>query len=382
MYNASNAFHYAVEHGAHQIALMIFDDAVFTNDDIDVSKGIEFKDIFNSEEDLAIGQAVSKEIQFSIFNNSGLLNEYQYGDFLATIGAQISTSTVTANGIVQANSGSHSYVAYNSPPYLKRDGVNLVTQPEYKVVSILIYDGKVICRMSNGVEIAYSDSTGEVDTSVDLNEFMLDKMGKWEGKGICYSNRILKIWEGTVLRTYEFVPLGYFSAERPKVPDVNKIDFTCYDYMQTRFDKDMPTAAQLNLTYPATIGELFESLCTYANVQYRTSTFINSTATISEEPEDFQSVTMRDVIGWIAEASASNACFDRDGYLIMDWLKDTDTEIDEHGYVEFQPYWYETQKITDVVNRASNGEYNYRYGTGGELGAYLIQDNPLLRGVQ
>ena len=44
MYQASGAFHYAVEHGAHQIALMIFNDAVFTNANIDVVSGIEFNE--------------------------------------------------------------------------------------------------------------------------------------------------------------------------------------------------------------------------------------------------------------------------------------------------------------------------------------------------
>ena len=47
MYSASDAFHYAVKNGAHQIALLIFDDAVFTNDDINVSAGIELNDVFN-----------------------------------------------------------------------------------------------------------------------------------------------------------------------------------------------------------------------------------------------------------------------------------------------------------------------------------------------
>ena len=99
MYLASNAFHEAVANGAHQIALLIFDDAVFTNDDIDVSAGIEFHDYFNTAEDLSVGQALSNEISFSIFNDEGLLNEYEFGEFLATIGAQTGNETITASGI-------------------------------------------------------------------------------------------------------------------------------------------------------------------------------------------------------------------------------------------------------------------------------------------
>ena len=89
MYSASNAFHNAVKNDAHQIALLIFDDAVFTNDDIVVTNGIEFNDYFNTDENLSIGQALSNEISFSIFNDPRLLNNYTFGDFTATIGAQI-----------------------------------------------------------------------------------------------------------------------------------------------------------------------------------------------------------------------------------------------------------------------------------------------------
>ena len=67
MYPASEEFHTAVANGAHQIALMIFDSvlddskAVFTNDDINVSAGIEFNEYFNTEEDISIGKALSNE---------------------------------------------------------------------------------------------------------------------------------------------------------------------------------------------------------------------------------------------------------------------------------------------------------------------------------
>ena len=381
MYQASSAFHYAVEHDAHQIALLIFNDAVFTNANIDVVSGIEFNDLFNAEKDIAIGQATSNELKFKVFNENGMLDEYEFGDFLATIGAQISTSTVTANGIVQANSGSHTYVAYNSSPYLKRDGVSVSSQPTEKIVSILIYNGNVYCLLSGGAVIGYKDSTGERDDSITLNEFMASQLIKWTGKGIHYANKILKIWEGTKLKTYEFVPLGWFTAKRPNVPTVHTISFTCYDFMQ-KFEIDMPTAADMNITYPISFGGLFEAMCDYVGVSYRTSTFINSTAVIQSEPEDFATVSMRDVLSWIAEAAASNICFDRDGYLVMDWIKDTDIEIDEHMYKEFQPYWYETATIKGVVNRASNGEYNNQVGVGFSTEKYLIQDNPLLRGVE
>lgn len=381
MYNASTAFHTAVANGAHQIALLIFQDAVFTNADIDVSRGISFNDYFNTEDDIAIGQVLSNQLEFSLFNDVGALDEYGFGEFTATIGAQIGESTVPSSGGVQAQSGTHVYVGKSTQPYLTIDGETPASAPQSAVKSILVYDGKVYCYLANGTCIAYSDSTGSRVT-VSVNAFMLNQMAKWaaDGEGISYdaSTRILKIWQGARLRTYEFVPLGVFIAERPNVPTVNEIDFTCYDRM-TKFEKDMPSDQALGITYPCSFGNLMKKICDYMQVPYRTTTFINSTATISERPEDFNNATMRDVLRWIAEAACSNARFDRDGYLVMDWVRNTAQSIDETGYSEFNPYWYETKKVTKLYNRASSGEYDNTRGTGTD--SYLIQDNPLLKGV-
>ena len=377
MYEASQAFHDAVASGAHQIALLIFDDAVFTNDDIDVSAGIEFNDYFNTEEDLAIGQALSNEISFNIFNDSGLLDNYAFGDFTATIGAQIENETVTQNGVVYAESASHTYQANSSSPYLLRDGTAVSSQPARAISTILIYDNIVYCMLTNGTVIGYKDSNG-ASQAVTVNNFMKSQLTKWAGKGISYVNRILKIFEGTNKRTYEFVPLGKFTAERPNVPYVNAIHMTCYDFMQ-KFEKDVPDNSDMNLTFPCTFSNLFIRVCQYANVSYASPYFINSTATISSRPDEFNNATLRDVIQWLAEAAGSVARFNRDGILVFDWVHYTDYRIDETGYSEFNPYWYQTRMVEKIINRAADGSYNSEYGIGSET--YLIQDNPLLKGV-
>lgn len=379
MYAASQAFHDAVRNGAHQIPLLIFEDAVFTTGDINVSSGIEFNDYFNTEEDLAIGQALSNELIFSIFNDYGLLNNYEFGDFEATIGAQISEATVSQISKVYARSASHTYVAYDTSPYLTRDGSPVNSQPANKVTGMLIYNGYVYCYLANDTVRVYKDSNGAYQNTMTVNDFMLSQFRKWEGKGIAYANRVLIIWEGTRERTYEFVPLGHFTAERPKVPSVIEVHFECLDYMQ-KFEKDMPSASELGITYPISIAGLLDAMCQYVGVQRRSGAFINSTATITGHLEEFNNVTMREVLSWIAEAGAGVARFDRDGYLVIDWLHETDFSINESGYREFLPYWYETRRVTELCNRASDGGYDNKIGVpGGDT--YLIQDNPLLKGV-
>ena len=469
MYQASAAFHEAVRTRAHQIPLLIFRDAVFSSSDIDVSVGIEFNDYFNTETDLSIGQALSNELSFALFNDHHLLDNYEFGDFEATLGVRIGSEEISGHdGLYIQEGPNYAWETFSESPYLKRSGRTTVertktatggssfrltngvgynidnisfphtqiesvkvsiysgstvssssftvvgyqngtvsvrytgptktvnnaiwhivfncieytvpsVQPSSYVKSMLSYKNKLYVLDGNNNVNVYNASSGEyIDETV--NQFMVSQMNRWTGKGIRYSTtKILKIWQGTSLLTYEFVPLGHFTAERPNVPSVIEIHFTCYDFMQ-KFEKDMPTAEELGITYPISVGDFFVAMCDYVNVDYQTSTFINSTAMITKHLDEFNNVTMREVISWIAELAGSNARFNRDGVFSFDWVHATNQVMNETKYKEFQPYWYETTQVAALCNRASSGEYENTVGVdGGET--YLIQDNPLLKGV-
>ena len=375
MYNASSAFHQAVQNDEPQIALLIFDDAVFSNSDINVQNGIEFHDYFNTEEDIAIGQALSNEIRFTLFNDERLLNLYEFGEFKALLGVRISKETYSDNAKVIAYDGNVAWRGNNTSPYLSRNRVAVSVQPNFPVLGIIVYDGKVYAIGGNGQYKTYNSDGTEAANM--LNEFMEDKTSKFIGIGaeLAVNDRILKMWSGGSKETYEFVPLGTFIAERPDSPDQISISLTCYDRMKL-FDKDMPDSSDLSLYYPTTIGGLFVALCNYVGVPYRTATFLNSDVDINKEPEAFKNAKMRTVIGWIAEAAASNAGLDRDGYLVMKWLNTTETVINESGYESCVPKYYQTPKVTKLCKRQTNGDADAVYGSGGN--AYLIQDNPLL----
>lgn len=383
MYACSAAFTEAVRRNSDQKALLIFDDCVFTDGDINVTNGIEFHDYFNTEEDLSIGQTTSNEISFSLFNDDRLLNDYAFGDFVATIGVQIGENVYqqVSPVVVRSEYTGAMYYGNDMIPFIKRNNVALNPQPSFAVKSILVYDKKVWCFSNDGRYAVYDDTNGaNISAQNRLNEFMRNKSKGWVGKGLCYhkGSRILRILENGKEKVYEFVPLGVFTADRPKAPDKIQIDMTCYDLMQ-KFEKDMPPDAEIGLTWPCSIGTLYKKLCDHVGVRYETVNFINSTAVVAKRPADFDNVTMREVLKWIAEAAASNARFDRDGVLHMAWLKPTGQTYTASNYSDFDPYWYKTKSVTKLVNRDTQGGTDKTCGDGEE--GYLIQDNPLLRGV-
>ena len=382
MYPVSSAFHEAVANGNRQKAMLIFPDAVFTDEDINIDRGITFHDRFNMKDSISIGQTPSNEISFSLFNDYKYLNNYEFGDFLATVGVYVGEEEYEIAGNAYLRTNYATYIGLNGNPYLRRNGAAMAVPPTFGVVSLLAYDGKVWAFSNNGDYAVYDDRTGANITDQNpVNAFMRAKSKNWEGKGYFYNkdSRVLFIYNNVtgIRQRYEFCPFGWFTAERPNAPDQIVIDMQCYDLMQ-KFDKDMPTKSELGISYPVTIGTLFTKLCDYVGLPYRTNLFINSTATVSESQvkDDFKNSTMRTVLGWIAEVAGSNARIDRDGYVVLDWVRTTTQAFDENGYRAYEPYWYESKPVSKLYVRDSTDYDEKTYGTGEE--AYLIQDNPLL----
>lgn len=372
MYTASAAFHQAIRQNAPQRALLIFADAFFTNEDINVERGIEFTDTFNEETDLSIGQALSNEITFTLFNDDGLLDGFDFGRFTATIGARIAQTTYKQHNYVTVQSANNTYYGNKKHPYLTRNGETMSVL--FPVHSVFILDDTVHVFGEKGYYAAFSDSTGAAK-SISTNSFMMNKASRLDAVGMYYSSSTRKMYEyqGGIIGEYEFVPLGVFTAVRPNVGTTIEIDFTCNDQMNL-FDKDFTDGP--TITYPTTIRGILDALCSYVGVSHGATSFINSSATISAQPEAFEKATLRQIIGWIAEAACANARFDRDGILQLEWLNPTQQVFDEHDYVQFNPYWFAVPSVSRLYNRKTSENIEEVQGSGSN--GYLIQDNPLL----
>lgn len=381
MVTTSSDFQRAVANRNHQIALLIFSDCIFSNDDIRIDKGIEFHDYFNTEEDLCVGQALSNTISFTLYNDDRILNNYSFGEFTATIGVLTGTTTYVQHGPVTVKNNGVEWVGSQSRPYLKRAGAAVSSQPSFPVTSIGILDGTVYAFGRNGEYKVYTSSGSA--TSASVSAFMQRKASRWDNVGynLNTSSRTLTKWYGGKAELYEFSPLGVFTANRPDAPDKIEIDFTCYDRMQ-KFEKDWN-----NKPGDWEDGRTYRTLDFFYNLIWQESglsssakaTIPSNNVKVFTRPKEFDNtLTLRNVLEWIAEAVGCNVKFDRFGKMQFVWVRSVTRTFNEGSYKTFDPYWYTTKQVTKVITRSTdkNKEGISGSGSGDE---YLVQDNPFLQ---
>ena len=190
--------------------------------------------------------------------------------------------------------------------------------------------------------------------------------------------------EGGETVYYEFAPLGVFIAHRPDVVRKKIIDVDANDQM-ILLDEELPT--DVTITYPATLYNIAKFLCDTIStetttVSLKTNSWTNSTISVSAQPEQFTGATMREILGWIAEAACANARFTRDGKLEFAWFNAVNKTYDEHSYTEFTPTWYATKSINRLHIRNADQTDEIKWpaiAPQDEENAYMIQDNPFIR---
>ena len=103
MYTLSSTLAAALEAKTPQRVLLKFvsDNAAFSNEDILVSAGVDFDEIFSTGADPEIGACPSAEIRFNMLNDEGKLEEFQFGLFQAYLGARIDEGTPPSGAVTK-----------------------------------------------------------------------------------------------------------------------------------------------------------------------------------------------------------------------------------------------------------------------------------------
>lgn len=185
------------------------------------------------------------------------------------------------------------------------------------------------------------------------------------------SDRTDEIWE--------YVKLGRFNID-----DVNKKDSTItLKAMDNMINLDKPYSLS-KLSYPATLYQIYTNICSIGDISIGTLDFPNKNYLVSERPSN--ELTLRDVLGYVAELSGTFAKCNRNGALELGWYKPTDLEIEPNIRYDFIPS-DDVVQIKGVVATAKveneeddSEKESVTYLAGSEDYAIDLSENPLLQG--
>lgn len=181
-------------------------------------------------------------------------------------------------------------------------------------------------------------------------------------------------------------PLGVFLIETPIKRRVQLVSVSGYDQMQL-FDRSADNWwNSLDFSSGLTLPNMLTSMAAQVGVTVRPDTLsgmTNRSYSYTKRPFEASDMTYRDILAYIAGASASVARFDRDGFLTLVWFPDqSGTVIDSDTLgspvMSYDLAEYEVEQIDKLQVSAADGDIGVIVGTG--TNAYRIVDNPLLYG--
>lgn len=374
MYQASTAFHTsAMSETTDKRLLMQFSDTFLTGEDVG---DIEVTYPLNEETDVFVGKCVSAELKTSVLNYHSLLSGFGFGKCDVSLGTLVGADTWSGGLGVVYGYGTESAVtitANATAPYLS--GVT-GDQPTFAPSCLVIVNNTLYAGDGTNLWAATIDGTTLTAKAVD-NDFLAYKLGKWSGKGISYQGSMAYEFADAVNK-YEYVPLGTFYFSTPEQRRVANISCEALDGMQ-KFNVDVDDW-WAGLTWPLTRGQLLASLCTYAGVTLKTTTFPGSTESIASAPMAGNGLVGKDVLGWIAETACAYARMSRDGKLELVWFTAQNVKLTQNQHFGDSPAEYETPAVQALHVQVANTDLGVMLPEGGTGNEYQVLDNPLYYG--
>lgn len=136
--------------------------------------------------------------------------------------------------------------------------------------------------------------------------------------------------DSQILEQWEFVPLGRFNVDEIN-KSRNSIKLKAIDNM---IELDKPYSLS-NLSYPANLYQIYQNICSVADIQPATTSFTNQNHIVQTRPDGDYS--LRDILGFVAELSGSFARCNRNGALELAWYEDVGLTLDANNRFDFKP---------------------------------------------
>ena len=127
------------------------------------------------------------------------------------------------------------------------------------------------------------------------------------------------------------------------------------------------------LSYPATLYQIYVNACNVADVQVGTTSFPNQNYTVTERPDD--DLTLRDVLGYMAELAGTFAKCNRTGAIELKWYAPTDLILTPENRFDFKP----SDDLIQIKGVMFSTE-DTTYLAGSEDYAIDLSENPLVSG--
>lgn len=190
--------------------------------------------------------------------------------------------------------------------------------------------------------------------------------------------------------TWRVCPMGVYIIEQPAKRKVQLVNAVGFDQMQ-KFDAIADAWwSGLNWSGGLTLLQIVQSMAAQLGVSVSSNTasaITNQLVTYTSAPFDCVSVTYREVLELIAEATGTVARFDRDGALDLRWLKtptisgnnvtiDTDTIGNQCFTIDVAEY--SVAPIDLVRGKFAEGDVGITVGSG--TNEYTISNNLFFQG--
>lgn len=151
--------------------------------------------------------------------------------------------------------------------------------------------------------------------------------------------------------------MGVFTLADADFPDKQTANIKGYDYIY-KFDKVVDEWID-NLTFPITLGRMFEGLCSACGCQSYDDEFPNSTFIMNKQPFTAVNITGRDVLQYIAECACGFVVCDKDGFIAIKNYQIPVGGMKHLGSSDYQHYSYDifnTPLVTSVIARQNDDD--------------------------
>lgn len=162
----------------------------------------------------------------------------------------------------------------------------------------------------------------------------------------------------------EIIPIGKFTIQSIE-DDEFKVKIKATDYMK-KFDDNKYDGS--DLTYPATMLQVLQDICTKIGVELGSTSFLNDDKQIAVYDN---TVTARTYLSYIAEQAGGFAVIGRDGKLYIKTFGENTVNIDINLFGDFK--WGDKFSVSKVSYE--DGTQNYKFGDETASTVYINQNN-------